>query len=288
MAASERIKDDLAYVRGAVERSGDVHVPAVYLMWAAICLVGFSMPDFITNGWVGWSYSGIGWYWAVLGPAGFIASWWLSSRAHARAGQVNRRIGIRWGLHWAAFGATGVLGAALGLSGHVGWEVSGVLWVLLLALSYTLAGVHLERRLLPIGYAGSGLPDNPVSASLRVDSCWGAYGSRTDSTGIHRSARKWNRKLDPDIQALDELAALNGLLEHRVRLAICVLLSAHDALSFTRLKQALGETDGSLGAHLRKLEDSEYVSAEKTYRSRRPVTWYQPDNARAVAAEAAD
>ncbi len=80
---------------------------------------------------------------------------------------------------------------------------------------------------------------------------------------------------DPDIQALDELAALNGLLEHRVRLAICVLLSAHDALSFTRLKGALGETDGSLGAHLRKLEDAEYVSAEKTYLNRRPVTWYR-------------
>ena len=80
---------------------------------------------------------------------------------------------------------------------------------------------------------------------------------------------------DPDIQALDELAALTGLLEHRVRLAICVLLSVHDALSFTRLKQALDETDGSLGAHLRKLEDAEYVSAEKAFRSRRPVTWYR-------------
>ena len=81
---------------------------------------------------------------------------------------------------------------------------------------------------------------------------------------------------DSDIQSLDEeLAALNGPLEHRVRLAICVLLSAHDALTFTRLKQALGETDGSLGAHLRKLEDAEYVSAEKTFRSRRPVTWYR-------------
>ena len=44
----------------------------------------------------------------------------------------------------------------------------------------------------------------------------------------------------------------------------------HDALSFTRLKQALGETDGSLGAHLRKLEDAEFVSTEKTFRSRRP------------------
>ena len=80
---------------------------------------------------------------------------------------------------------------------------------------------------------------------------------------------------DPDIKALEELAALNGLLEHRVRLAICVLLSAHDALTFTRLKHALEETDGSLGAHLRKLEDAEYVSAEKAFRSRRPVTWYR-------------
>ena len=153
MATRERIKDDLAYVKDAVERTGNVHVPAVYLMWAAIGLVGFSMPDFITNGWVGWSYSSIGWYWAVMGPVGFAASWWLSARANDRAGQLSRRTGIRWGLHWAAFGATGVLGIALALSGHVGWEVFGVLWVLLLALSYTLAGVHLERRLLPIGIA---------------------------------------------------------------------------------------------------------------------------------------
>ena len=151
MSTHERAKDDLAYVRDAVERAESVHVPAIYLIWAAIGIVGFSMPDFIANGWVGWSYSSIGWYWAVMGPVGFFASWWLSARANARAGQMNLRTGIRWGLHWAAFGATGVLGVALALSGHVGWEVVGVLWVLLLTLSYTLAGVHLERRLLPIG-----------------------------------------------------------------------------------------------------------------------------------------
>lgn len=80
---------------------------------------------------------------------------------------------------------------------------------------------------------------------------------------------------EPDIEALDdELAALNGLLEHRVRLAICVLLSRHDALTFTRLKQALGETDGNLGANMRRLEDAGFVSVEKTFRGRRPVTWY--------------
>ena len=82
-------------------------------------------------------------------------------------------------------------------------------------------------------------------------------------------------RTDPDIPGLSELEALNGLLEHRVRLAICVLLSKHDAMSFSRLKQVLEEKDGSLGTHLRKLEDASYLSIEKTYRRRRPVTWYQ-------------
>ena len=80
---------------------------------------------------------------------------------------------------------------------------------------------------------------------------------------------------DPDLPTLDELELLHGLLEHRVRLAICVLLSKYDAMSFTRLKQVLDETDGSLGAHLRKLEVSGYLDVEKAYRDRRPVTWYR-------------
>ena len=82
------------------------------------------------------------------------------------------------------------------------------------------------------------------------------------------------QRADPDIGGLDELASLDGLFEHRVRLAICVLLSKHDAMSFSRLKQVLEETDGSLGTHLRKLENAGYVSIEKTFRGRRPVTWY--------------
>ena len=46
-------------------------------------------------------------------------------------------------------------------------------------------------------------------------------------------------------------------------------------MSFSRLKQVLAETNGSLGTHLRKLKDAGYVSIEKTYRGRRPVTCYQ-------------
>ena len=81
-------------------------------------------------------------------------------------------------------------------------------------------------------------------------------------------------RADPDVGGLDELASLDGLFEHRVRLAICVLLSKHDAMSFSRLKKVLDETDGSIGTHLRKLENAGYLSIEKTFRARRPVTWY--------------
>lgn len=64
------------------------------------------------------------------------------------------------------------------------------------------------------------------------------------------------------------------LLEHRVRLAICVLLSRHDAISFSRFKELLSETDGNLGAQLRTLEDAGYIGARKEFRERKPVTWY--------------
>ena len=36
----------------------------------------------------------------------------------------------------------------------------------------------------------------------------------------------------------------------------------------------LNETDGNLGAHLRKLEDSGYVDLDKQFENRRPVSWY--------------
>ena len=72
----------------------------------------------------------------------------------------------------------------------------------------------------------------------------------------------------------DGLKGFDRLLEHRVRLGIMVLASNADALSFSRLKQLLDETDGSLGTHLRKLEDVGYLDVRKEFRDRRPVTWY--------------
>jgi DNA-binding transcriptional ArsR family regulator len=67
---------------------------------------------------------------------------------------------------------------------------------------------------------------------------------------------------------------LDKMLEHRARLGICVLLARHQELSFSRLKELLGETDGNLGAHLRKLEESGYARVRKQFVQRKPVSWY--------------
>ena len=70
------------------------------------------------------------------------------------------------------------------------------------------------------------------------------------------------------------LARLDPVLQHRGRLGTCVLLSTADALSFSRLRDLLDETDGNLGAQLRKLEDVGYLSVKKEFASRKPVSWY--------------
>lgn len=71
------------------------------------------------------------------------------------------------------------------------------------------------------------------------------------------------------------LGGFERLLEHRVRLGICTLLARHDALTFSRLKSLLEQTDGSLGAHLGKLEKAGFLAVDKTFEKRKPKTWYR-------------
>ena len=70
------------------------------------------------------------------------------------------------------------------------------------------------------------------------------------------------------------LNQLDPLLQHRSRLGALALLAGADALTFSRLNALLEETDGNLGAQLRKLEDAGYVNAQKEFVERKPTTWY--------------
>src|SRR5258708_33380229 len=70
------------------------------------------------------------------------------------------------------------------------------------------------------------------------------------------------------------LAQLDPLLQHRSRLGACVLLRGVDAMTFSRLKILLDESDGNLGANLRKLEEAGYLTVRKEFVDRKPTSWY--------------
>ncbi len=71
-----------------------------------------------------------------------------------------------------------------------------------------------------------------------------------------------------------DLSGFDRLLEHRSRLVICVLLGAEPSLNFRDFKQLLNESDGNLGAQLRKLEDAGYLQVKKEFSNRKPVSRY--------------
>ncbi|MEP6789416.1 MAG: transcriptional regulator [Acidobacteriota bacterium] len=67
---------------------------------------------------------------------------------------------------------------------------------------------------------------------------------------------------------------LDKVIHERMRLGIISALAANDKLSFTELKNLLNTTDGNISVHARKLEDAGYVTCEKSFKGRMPLTEY--------------
>ncbi len=70
------------------------------------------------------------------------------------------------------------------------------------------------------------------------------------------------------------LPDLDPIIHGKLRLALLSLLAGVEQAEFTWLKEKTGSTDGNLGAHLLKLEEAGYVSVEKKFVLRKPVTLY--------------
>lgn len=68
--------------------------------------------------------------------------------------------------------------------------------------------------------------------------------------------------------------ALDKVIHERMRLGIVSALAANEKLSFTELKNLLNTTDGNISVHARKLEDAGYVTCEKSFKGRTPLTEY--------------
>jgi hypothetical protein len=144
MPEIDDLKSDLSFVREIVDRAETPSTPAsVYFLWAAIVLVGWPLGDFLPHL--------AGPFWAVAGPLGGVASAWLGARWARRVGQGSRTLGARHVLHWTAMIAAVFLALPLHASGQISQVGYSRLILLLIALAYFTAGLHLARPMLWIG-----------------------------------------------------------------------------------------------------------------------------------------
>jgi len=73
---------------------------------------------------------------------------------------------------------------------------------------------------------------------------------------------------------LIDFNGLDTLVHGPVRLGVLTVLQVEGPLDFTTLNKRFEIADGAMGAHLRKLEDSGYVSCKREFIGRRPRTTY--------------
>jgi len=71
---------------------------------------------------------------------------------------------------------------------------------------------------------------------------------------------------------LRSLAEVNRLIHEPSRSVILAVLLAVESADFLYLQRETGLTKGNLSVHLSRLEEAGYISIEKTYRGKIPLT----------------
>ncbi len=142
--SKDSIQSDLGYVRGLVEASDkDQFTRAIYLLWAFIVLVGFSLVDFAPRV--------VGFYWMVAGPLGGIVSGILGGRHSRNQGQIRSDTGIRHILHWSGMLVLTGLASLLAVRGEVDAPALSKIILLIVTFGWWTAGVHFDRNFLLLG-----------------------------------------------------------------------------------------------------------------------------------------
>lgn len=78
---------------------------------------------------------------------------------------------------------------------------------------------------------------------------------------------------------------LDSAFDARIRLAAAALLASVEWADFRFIREQTGATDGNLGAHMKKLVASGYVTERKRFVGNRPNTSYQLTDAGRTALE---
>jgi DNA-binding MarR family transcriptional regulator len=75
-----------------------------------------------------------------------------------------------------------------------------------------------------------------------------------------------------DTATLQSMLAVDRLIHEPARLIILSILSALESADFLYLLRETGLRKGNLSSHLTRLEQADYISIEKTYRGKTPMT----------------
>lgn len=75
--------------------------------------------------------------------------------------------------------------------------------------------------------------------------------------------------MNPDLR---QLLDLDRVIHEPARLIIVTILAAAESADFLYLQRETNLTRGNLSAHLTKLEQAGYITIEKTYRGKIPLT----------------
>ncbi|MCD4709161.1 MAG: hypothetical protein K8S62_15670 [Candidatus Sabulitectum sp.] len=141
---NSKIESDIGYVKDLVIKSDNSTSPAsIYILWAAILMVGFSLIDFAPR-WVGL-------FWMIAGPAGGMLSGFLGYKTGANKGQMDREIGIKHALHWSGMLVIIALAILLSARGIIHGVLISQVILLIVALGWWTAGVHFDRIFLWLG-----------------------------------------------------------------------------------------------------------------------------------------
>ena len=68
---------------------------------------------------------------------------------------------------------------------------------------------------------------------------------------------------------------IDDVIHSRIRTSLMAVLVSVDEADFNFLKEKVKATDGNLSVHLKKLEDAGYVSVQKIFVERKPVSRYK-------------
>jgi len=150
MTDDKQAHDDINYVRSVLERAeGGAGNPAtIYFLWAAITFFGFAIIDVAPKR--------TGYYWMIAGPLGGVLSALLGHRAGRATGQSSKREGRIHAMHWSGLMAAVLLLMPLAITHVIAFQDFPRLVLLIVALSYYTAGVHVDRRLIPVSFVLAG------------------------------------------------------------------------------------------------------------------------------------